>query len=111
MGIYLKNMRMPKSCMDCPFKGFDRAGERGNICTIDDSITLHAVLDGMDVKFVRMGDCPLVPVPPHGDLIDRDALMKSESPVKKMMMFGGQYVFAENEIKNAPIVIPAEEDE
>lgn len=48
--------------MDCQFKGFDRAGGRGNICTINDSITLHAVLDGIDVKFVRMGDCPLVPV-------------------------------------------------
>ena len=62
MSILIKGMEMPKSCMDCPFKGFDRAKGRGNICTINDSITLHAVLDGIDVKFVRMGDCPLVPV-------------------------------------------------
>ena len=62
MSILIKGMEMPKSCMDCPFKGFVRARGRGNICTINDSITLHAVLDGLDVKFVRMGDCPLVPV-------------------------------------------------
>ena len=76
MSILIKDMEMPKSCMDCPFKGFDRAGGRGNICTINDSITLHAVLDGIDVKFVRMGDCPLIPVPPHGRLIDADVLFE-----------------------------------
>lgn len=76
MSVLIKDMEMPKSCMDCPFKGFDRAGGRGNICTINDSITLHAVLDGIDVKFIRMGDCPLVPVPKHGRLIDADALEK-----------------------------------
>ena len=72
MSILIKGMEIPANCMDCPFKGFDRAGGRGNICTINDSITLHAVLDGVDIKFVRMGDCPLVPVPPHGALMDRD---------------------------------------
>lgn len=68
MSILIKNMDMPTNCMGCPFKGFDIAGGRGNICSIDDSITLHAILDGIDVKFVRMGDCPLVPLPlpfPH----------------------------------------------
>lgn len=55
MSILIKGMEMPASCMDCPFKGFDRAKGRGNICTINDSITLHAVLDGVDIKFVRMG--------------------------------------------------------
>ena len=73
MGVYIKDMEMPTNCMACPFKGFDRAGGRGNVCTINNSITLHAVLDGVDVKFVRMGECPLVPVPPHGRLIDADA--------------------------------------
>lgn len=73
MSILIKGMEMPTSCMDCPFRGFDRARGRGNICTINDSITFHAVLDGVDVKFVRMGDCPLVPVPPHS--IDADDLI------------------------------------
>lgn len=75
MAILIKGMAMPKNCMDCPFRGFDRTGERGNICFINESVTLHAVLDGMDVKFVRMGDCPLIELPPHGRLIDADALM------------------------------------
>lgn len=72
MSVLIKDMKMPTSCMDCPFRVFDRMGGRGNICIINESITLHAVLDGMDVKFVRMGDCPLFPVPDHGRLIDGD---------------------------------------
>ena len=78
MSILIKGMDMPKSCMNCPFKGFDRVCGRGNICSINESITFHAVLDGLDVKFVRKGDCPLVEVPPHGRLIDADAFIKSE---------------------------------
>ena len=72
MSVLIKGLKMPKNCTVCPFKGFDRAKGKGNICTIDETITLHAVLDGLDVKFVNIGDCPLVPIPDHGDLIDRD---------------------------------------
>lgn len=59
MSVLIKDMKMPTSCMDCPFRGFDRVGERGSICTINSAITIHAVLDGMDAKYVHMGDCPL----------------------------------------------------
>ena len=79
MSVIIKGMKMPTSCMDCPFKGFDRANGRGNVCIIDESISLHAVFDGLDVKFVRMGDCPLIEVPPHGRLIDADKL-RAEFP-------------------------------
>ena len=107
MSILIKGMEMPPNCMDCPFKGFDRAGGRGNICTINDSITLHAVLDGVDIKFVRMGDCPLVPVPSHGRLGDLDALMQH---VVLLPRDGGHLpiVYA-SYVRNAPTIIPAEE--
>ena len=126
MSILIKGMKMPTSCMDCPFKGFDRAGGRGNICTINDSITLHAVLGGFDVKFVRTGDCPLIAVPPHGRLIDADALRQSikesidechkwANEVEGGEMYArvsqslGTFVECSLRVKAAPTIIPAEE--
>jgi len=91
MSVLIRGMEMPK---------------RGMVVNIyaDGRVTNHFDEFGKTIG-------KAVPVPPHGDLIDRDALMKSESPIGKMMMFGGQYVFTENEIKNAPTIIPAEEGE
>ena len=56
MSIYIKGMGMPKSCSDCkifcglPYQLRDKKGRRP--------------------------DCPLVPVPPHGRLIDADEVME-----------------------------------
>ena len=118
MGIYIKNIEMPNSCIECPFKGFDRARGYGNICTINDSITFHAVLNGVDVKFVRMGDCPLIPVPPHGDLIDRRYAIATACSGRIRTLptteDGENWIRVEEvreSIKNAPTIIPAEEGE
>lgn len=59
MSILIKGMAMPASCVDCPMM----QGENG-YCKLR--------------KEYVYGDiprsCPLVPVPPHGRLIDADAL-------------------------------------
>ena len=52
-----------------------------------------------------------IPVPPHGRLIDADALPTYDKPIGKMMMFGGEYVYTQTAIDNAPTIIPAEEGE
>jgi hypothetical protein len=54
-----------------------------------------------------------VELPPHGDLIDRDAILNAErnKPISKMMMFGGTYVYDESVINDAPVVVPAERRE
>lgn len=71
MGVYIKGMEMPTSCGDC--KAFvcyrQWAGDMGDcFCGITKE----------DAKAKeKNADCPLVPVPPHGDLIDRDALKVS----------------------------------
>lgn len=52
-----------------------------------------------------------VPVPPHGRLIDADALMKLDRMVGKLMMYGGEYVYTQAEIDRAPTIIPEEEGE
>ena len=126
MSILIKGMKMPKNCMECPFKGFDRA--KGNICTIDEEISLHAVLDGLDIKFVKMGNCPLIEIPDHGDLIDKNkavnlldhgskcvsAIQKVAEDEKDISYCQGVMVGYANAIvvlDNAPVVIPAERSE
>ena len=72
MDILIKGMEMPKSCYSevysengfCPFHCFDYHG--GSHCTMSDCKCL---------KTRRPEDCPLIPVPEHGDLIDRDAVL------------------------------------
>lgn len=61
MGVYVKDMEMPKSCWDCPCIN----GENG-YCKLRKEYVYGDI----------SRSCPLVPIPPHGDLIDRDALMK-----------------------------------
>ena len=58
-GIYLPGMEIPKGCAFCPFIWK---------CEWD----IH---DPMSADH-RLDGCPLIPVPDHGDLIDRDKLEK-----------------------------------
>lgn len=37
-------------------------------------------------------------------LIDADALGKTDRPVRKLMMFGGEYVYTQTEIDRAPTI-------
>ena len=63
MGIYIKGMEMPESCWDCYFQ--DCGNCRLNAYKVVDKCIIEGRIDD---------DCPLVPVQPHGRLIDADAL-------------------------------------
>lgn len=71
MGVYIKGMEMPKSCHACCFFGqadiweSDFDGYTKSFCKRTGSQTY----DYVD-KFLP--NCPLVPVPSHGALMDRD---------------------------------------
>lgn len=56
-GVYIKGMEMPKNCASCVLDRFCK----------------H-----WDIRSDRDEDCPLIPVPDHGRLIDADALWKEE---------------------------------
>ena len=65
MGVYI-DMEMPKNCQECPLEQpYD-----GYNCAINEK-SYSWGLSG------RPSDCPLIPVPPHGDLIDKDATMNA----------------------------------
>lgn len=66
MSIYI-DMKMPDNCFECPFMYARR------YCVVNSKIEFndadYSELSG------RYKGCPLFNVPPHGDLIDRDAMI------------------------------------
>ena len=100
MSIYIKDMKMPTPKLT-------------NMVTVYDAYVLvnpngYATIvvdneDGLDSI-----EYPLISISPHGDLIDRDMLTISTAVPLDGKPY--QYVHLDN-IKAAPVVIPAEEDE
>jgi len=73
MGVYIKSMKMPKDCRECPMQAYYLSGITW--CKSTDMILAEAYksipFDG------RPKWCPLVEVPePHGRLIDAEKLKK-----------------------------------
>lgn len=87
-------------------KGLDMPGV---FCGAD--IVLYEGINGSAVpRKYKISADQIVPVPPHGRLIDADALPTYDKPIGKMMMFGGEYVYTQTAIDNAPTIIPASEE-
>ena len=115
MSILIKGMEMPKSCDEC------------RITVFEDTNCVPELFCGCPIVFKahpqgvghRPDYCPLVPIPPHGDLIDRDALakmcqeMQSVEWNNKAAPYSWAYAYEsfESDIDNAPTVIEAEEGE
>lgn len=102
MSILIKGMKMPTSCYNCRLRYFD--GE-DDVCAFGGEI-----MHGEE----RCDDCPLVPVPPHGRLIDADELLRykeREVCSAEKIVSVIRYVVDIRYIKDAPTVIEAEEGE
>lgn len=104
MGIYLPNMEMPKSCYFCEMYEADlywcSAAKRD--------------IDSFDDYDNRSSFCPLVPVPPHGRLIDADADPNNYTTAWECHCseYGNQTVMATEALYDFPTIIqadPAEE--
>ena len=89
--MILIDMEMPKSCCECKIKQWDIEDD---FCPFTGIICLN---------IGRQNNCPLVELPPHGDLIDRDAL--GEFPYNMDFCDGGE---ADEWVQMAPVIIPAE---
>lgn len=94
MSVYIKGMEMPQNCGQCPFKKLSPTGE-SMIC----ELTLFTV--PWDWKVT---DCPLIPVPPHGDLIDRDPFIDF---IKTHWDSYDQWFV--DQLEARPTIIPADE--
>lgn len=103
MSILIKGKALPKTCEDCLFYGIDVE----NGCFVEKCFVLRRA--GQD----KPSWCPLVPVPPHGRLIDADALLSQYTGY----FWTAKTDYAEglrdvaNDIKQAPTIIEAEEEQ
>lgn len=99
-GIYISGMEMPKNCRQCNLM-IDCDGCEGYPCYC--SVLGKEIGYKEDVHIdKRRDDCPLVPVPDHGRLIDADAL--------ETAMFNDPYQDFVHVLAQLPTIIPAEED-
>jgi len=71
MSIYIRDLDAPKECNACDYTAYNvRNGM--SYCRITGT-TLARDFEVIDDGF-KPEDCPIVQVPPHGDLIDRNKL-------------------------------------
>lgn len=95
MSILIKGMEMPTSCRACMFSRTDSRN-------VD-----WCVLTEKDLPC----DCPLVPVPPHGDLIDKSGVEVLSWYEKDEGDFTDGVLFVLDKLDELPVIIPAEEGE
>ena len=106
MGVYIPNMKFPQNCDECDLL-YDCCA-----CGVT-----HKRIDFETMDRVRNPHCPLVPVPPHGSLIDASEKIR----VQMYDDMTEDYHIAEMTIDDllsqgwveadAPTIIPAEEGE
>jgi hypothetical protein len=77
MSILIQGMEMPKNCAYCPLSEY-RNTSLGQILDCKRIGTVGTALrDTHDVLNRRHPNCPLIELPPHGRLIDADAVNKA----------------------------------
>lgn len=109
MSILIKGLEMPQSCWDCMF-----CLDFEFLFPYECAAANKEFENGIDeYEHSRPNWCPLIELPPHGRLIDKDALLSQ---------YGGMIITAKvdyaeglrdaiQDIQNAPTVIEAEEGE
>ena len=99
MGVYIPKMDMPTRCEKC------------DLAYDDDGYFACPFTKAFYKSKQRPTWCPLIELPPHGDLIDRDALMKDGwlSLHKEVMRMGG-YAIHELPLINPSIPVVIEKE-
>lgn len=110
-GIYINGMKMPKGCATCPY--CNRTWNKPK-CKAK-SIQGRFMEQKLNLDRTRQKWCPLVPVPPHGRLIEESKVLDivsawcpdDDGSVSKV----GDLREILDEIEALPTIIPAEEGE
>ena len=96
---------MPKSCEYCKFSGVGGLRNERVVCMFTGTNAYMNTVQYLD-------DCPLVEVPPHGRLIDADALDVigyCDIPQGREDTFDDGVMWLAEQIDLLPTIIPAEE--
>ena len=102
MDVLIKSMKMPTSCLECVF--YRRT----------DPIYDYCYISSVTPKGYVPDDCPLVPIPSHGRLIDANALdviSYCDIPQGHEDTFDDGVMWLAEQIDLLPTIIPAEKDE
>lgn len=105
MSVLVSGMKMPKKCAECPFVIKSNSPKYPFVdCKIIGR--LGSVFNCIGIPV----DCPLVELPPHGDLIDYNFCLKN---YELLHDDDGNPVYAVRmrDINAAPTIIEAEEGE
>ena len=97
-GIYIPGMEMPKSCFYCPMR---IKVDPDNIKCLVTGERFEETFAGT-IEMRNRGNCPIVPVPPHRDLIERDVLKE----LLKIRCIEDNWVYAS--VAEMPTIIPAD---
>ena len=105
MSIYIKGMEMPSSCEICPFVDDDFLEDYFGLCC---SLTKERP-HGNE----RLNSCPLIELPPHGDLVDRALLSTFYYKGTEGLPddFDHGVLFTLEAVDKLPVVIPEEDEE
>ena len=106
MSVYIKGMEMPHIYYECQFN-------RNGFCDFIQETEDRICLVDQERNEQRNDNCPLVPVPEHGRLIDADAIVQDLSPTEdddvdnktKLLLS----VFF-RVLKAAPTILPADKE-
>lgn len=90
MGVYINGMMLPSNCSVCPLRMEQKDGSCGG-CRAES--IWYGPEDDWKYK-ARPNWCPLVPVPPHGRLIDIDAPYQIQVHVDGLTKKGGVDIYA-----------------
>lgn len=111
MSILIKGMEMPKSCIACHLNFGEKRPEYGLTicCPYSDG-----VISWRDKAFDngRLASCGIVPVPPHGDLVDRrEAIIDANERAYDFWLSDDEVNATIQFLKEQTTIIPAEEGE
>lgn len=112
MSVLIKGMKMPESCQKCPMLEGDYLD---GLCHAtgrwldDESYWKWGYYDEYDIDESKPLNCPLVEIPPHGRLIDADALEEEPCDVVEDRFPYAVFGHSNDQIRNAPTIIEAEE--
>ena len=69
MSVLIKNMDMPKNCIECRFRQYE-------YCDLQHQDVYAVNIIDHALSLERHPSCPLIEIPtPHGDLVDRSELL------------------------------------
>ena len=96
--LLIRGMDMPKNCFECPWRC--KVDPENLLCRISGEY-FEETFSGTIQN--RHKSCPIVPVPPHGRLIDADESIK-KIPIVSYEIYENIRTLLES----APTIIPAE---